>query len=186
VIAVVANVIPRKGQVYALRALPTVLKTAPTAQLLLVGDEDQNYLRRVLSVADALNVGAHVHRLGRRSDIPELLAASDIFMLPSLEEALPLSILEAMAAGLPTVATTVGGNSECVLPGETGLLVPPRDPQALANAVLEMLGDRQWLLRMGSNARQHCMNRFSIDRQTAAIEAVFEQVIGGHRSARAA
>ena len=185
-IAVIANVCARKGQIYAVRALSKILKAAPSAKLLLVGDEDLTYRKRVQSEADALDVTSHILWLGRRDDVPELLAASDVFMLPSLEETLPLSILEAMAAGLPTVATTVGGIPECVFEKETGLLVPPRNHEALGSAVMELLVYRGRRLEMGRNARQRYMDNFSTESQTTAIEAVFERVAGYRRLARAA
>ena len=185
-IAVVANVFPRKGQIYAVRSLPKILTTAPNTQLLLIGDADVAYEQQVRSEAETLDVSSHVHWLGRRNDVPELLASSDLFMLPTLEETLPLSILEAMAAGLPAVATNVGGNPECVAHQETGILVPPRNHHALGQAVTELIGDGKKRRQMGEAARQRYLKSFSTTSQTTAIEAVFEQVASRRRSARAA
>ncbi len=185
-ISVVANVFPRKGQVYAVRALPQILAAAPGTQIALIGEEDLSYPQAVRTEADKLGVSSHVHWLGLRKDIPELLAASDLFVLPSLEETLPLSILEAMAAGLPSVATTVGGNAECVAQGETGLLVPPRNHVALGEAVAKLLVDGEKRRRMGEAARRRFLASFSLASQTTAIEAVFERVASRRRVVRAA
>lgn len=185
-ITVVANVMPRKGQRYAIAALPQILAATPSARLLLVGDEDQAYTKLVQSEADRLNVSPHIHWLGRRDDIPNLLGASDLFLLPSLEETMPLAILEAMAAGLPTVATNVGGVAECISQGETGLLVPRHNHRALGEAVIELLSDSEKRRRMGKAARRRYEESFSIESQTAATEAVFEQMVSRQRARRAA
>lgn len=185
-ICVVGNVIPRKGQLYAIRALPRILAAHPSTRMIFAGEEELAYFRRVRAEADTLGVSSRVHWLGLRNDIHELLAAGDLFVLPALEETLPLAILEAMAIGLPTVATTVGGNAECVVQGETGLLVPPRNHTALAEAVCSLLTDAQTRRQMGQAAQRRYRESFSMAKQTAAIEAVFKQVVSRRRLARAA
>ena len=106
---------------------------------------------------------AHVELLGERSDVPEQLAASDVFALASNSEGLPISILEAMAAGLPVVASRVGGVPELVVDGETGLLVPPGDVVALAAALRLLLSDAALRRRLGSAGRRRAEERFGLD-----------------------
>jgi glycosyltransferase involved in cell wall biosynthesis len=109
-----------------------------------------------------LGLESVVQLAGERNDVPELLAASDVFVLSSRSEGLPLSILEAMAAGLPVVATSVGGVSELVVEEETGLLVPPGDPQALAGAIERLLGDSTLRRRLGGAGRLRAEQRFDL------------------------
>lgn len=105
-----------------------------------------------------------VELLGERDDVPELLAHADVFVLSSLSEGMPISVLEAMAAGLPVVATAVGGVPEVVVDGETGLLVPVDDAQALAAALARLLADRALRLQMGAAGRRRAELRFDLPR----------------------
>ena len=115
-----------------------------------------------------LALGERVRLLGYRSDVRDLLAAADLFVLGSAFEGLPVSIMEAMAAGLPVAATAVGGVPEAVVDGETGILVPPRDPDALADAVVPgWPATRLCRSRMGATARRRA-TLFDI---RAAVEA---------------
>jgi glycosyltransferase involved in cell wall biosynthesis len=116
----------------------------------------------VESEARRLDLESVVHLAGERNDVPELLAASDVFVLSSRSEGLPLSILEAMAAGLPVVATNVGGVPELVVEGETGFLVPPGDPQALAGALERLLGDSTLRRRLGAAGRLRAERSFDL------------------------
>ena len=110
------------------------------------------------------HVAGRVELLGARGDVPELLAAADLFVLSSRSEGLPISVLEAMAAGLPVVATDVGGVSELVVDGETGFLVPPADPGALAEAVERLLRDHELRHRFGAAGRLRAERRFDVAR----------------------
>ena len=113
---------------------------------------------RAGGVAEAVEVA------GARDDVPEVLAAADVFVLSSLSECLPISILEAMAAGLPVVATRVGGVPELVADGETGLLVPAADPTALAQALRTLIEDADLRRRMGATGRERARERFDLPR----------------------
>ena len=101
-----------------------------------------------------LGLAGRVHFLGQRRDIPDLLSALDIFVLPSHSEGVSLALLEAMAAGLPVIATAVGGLPEVVTDGENGLLIPPKDPEALAQALARLLADPALAKKLGENARR--------------------------------
>ena len=112
----------------------------------------------------ARGLSEQVRLAGERSDVPELLAASDVFVLPSRSEGMPVSVLEAMAAGLPVVASRVGGLAEQVVDGETGLLVQPGDPAELAAALERVLTDPSMRLRLGATGRARAEQAFDVDR----------------------
>jgi glycosyltransferase involved in cell wall biosynthesis len=130
-------------------------------EALLVGDgpdrvEVEDEIRR-------LGVEGRVQLAGERSDVPALLADSDVFVLSSRSEGLPVSVLEAMAAELPVVASNVGGLGELVVDGETGALVPPGDPEALAEALGRLIGDRELRRRLGAAGRARAERLFDLD-----------------------
>jgi glycosyltransferase involved in cell wall biosynthesis len=120
-------------------------------------------------------LAARIELLGGRTDVPNLLASADIFVLSSRSEGLPISVLEAMAAGLPVVATDVGGLSELVVDGKTGLLVPPADGTALAEAVQRLLRDPELRRRFGARARLRAEQRFDLMRFREAHIAIYRR-----------
>ncbi len=182
---VVGAIIPRKGQVYLVRAVPKVLAACPNMRLVLVGTAEfrPDYAAEVRAEADRLGVASRIVWTGHRDDAAEILSALDLFVLPSLEESLPLSILEAMAGGLPVVATTLGGVREVVSDGETGILVRPRDVDALADAILSLLADPERRRRFGEAGRRAVTAHHSIETQVSAIEEVLACVAGRRRAA---
>jgi sugar transferase (PEP-CTERM/EpsH1 system associated) len=111
---------------------------------------------------------------GSRNDTPDILAALDLFVLPSLAEGISNTILEAMASGLPVVATDVGGNPELVVPGETGALVPRADPAALARAIAAYVADDLLRARHGANARARSLRDFSLETMVARYREIYE------------
>jgi len=111
-----------------------------------------------------------------REEIPEILAITDIFVLPSLSEGLPTAVIEAMAAGCPVVATAVGGTAEVVADGETGLLVPPRDPDALAEGMKILLQSRATRRKMGEAGAKRAREYFSIERMVREYEALYRRL----------
>ena len=138
----IGSVIPRKGILYLVRALPQVLAAAPRTRLAIINEGGfKGYTAKVRATIRRLGLENHVLWLGPGNHVPRLLPALDLYVLPSLEESLPMAVLEAMATGLPVVATSVGGVPECILPGETGVLVPPADCAALGGAVVRLLKD---------------------------------------------
>jgi glycosyltransferase involved in cell wall biosynthesis len=151
VLGVLARLAPQKGLTYLVSALPAILAQHPDTYALVVGE---GYLRPDLEAqARSLGVESRLLLVGYHANVVDYLRASDIFVLPSLFEGMPLSILEAMGAGLPVIATAVDGTPEVVIEGETGLLVPPADPPALAQAVNRLLDDRQLAARLGRAGR---------------------------------
>lgn len=174
VVAVVGRLETQKGHVYLLDAWPEVVAAHPDARLVLVGDGS---LRDALA-AQALERGVadSVLFVGFRADVPRILDAIDVLALPSLHEGMPLTVIEAAAAGRPVVATAVDGTPEVVLDGRTGSLVPPADPPALARALRSLLGDPDAIARMGREACRWARERFDIDTHVEATARVYREV----------
>lgn len=163
-----------KGHEVLLATLPGLRKRVPEVRVLFAGDgEREADLRRVARDRAVEDV---VRFLGFRTDMPTLLAAADVVVLPSLAEALPTVLLEAAAAGRPVVATRIGGIPEVVVHGRTGLLVPVRDEAALHRAVLALLRDDDRSRRMGREARARADERFSIHRQVERTVELWAEV----------
>jgi glycosyltransferase involved in cell wall biosynthesis len=150
----VARLAPQKDQATLIEAARLV----PQARFAIVGDGE---LRAELERRAA---GLPIVFTGARDDVPDLLASFDVFAFPSLYEGLGLAVVEAQAAGVPVVATPVGGIRETVVDGETGLLVPARDPEALAAAIRRLLDDRPLARRLADEARRRVLERFSEQR----------------------
>lgn len=128
-----------------------------------------------------LGIGNRVGLLGRRDDVPELMAGCDVFVLPSRYEGLPVSIIEAMAAARPVVATAVGGIPELVVDGETGVLVPPDDAASLAAAIADVLADRERGAALGAAGRERVRRSFTGERMAAGVSAVYEDLLDDPR-----
>ncbi len=181
----VGDVIARKGLIHLVRSLPRILAAAPRAKLLVVGDvkNSADYKAAVRREAQRLGVEAAIIWTGRRRDIPELLTALDIYALASLEECFPISVLEAMATGLPVVATDVGGLSECVIRGVTGHLVPAANPEALAAGLIALTTNASLRKQFGLSAIARVQSHYSGESQTPQIEAAFRRVVKSRRAA---
>jgi sugar transferase (PEP-CTERM/EpsH1 system associated) len=165
---------PVKDQPTLLRAVRLVVNQVPEFHLTIVGDgPDRPSLE---SLCDELCLRQHVAFLGHRHDMPELLRGADLFVLSSITEGLPMTLLEAMAAGLPIVSTDVGGISELVRVGQTGLLVPPQSPEALAAAILELVRDPLRAADMGRAARRRVEDEFDVRRVVAAYEGLYQKL----------
>ncbi|WP_300016068.1 glycosyltransferase [Pseudonocardia sp.] len=173
VVSVVAALRAAKGHEVALRAWDEVRRRVPGAVLLIVGD---GVHRAALeSVA-----GDGVVFAGSREDVPAILRASTLALLPSLTEALPTSVIEAAAAGIATVATTVGGTPEIVDHGRTGLLVAPGDPVPLGGAVVELLLDPERRARYGSAARRLATERFDLRTWARRLAEMYDGALNAH------
>jgi len=171
VIGVVARLVPYKGHADLIAALPRILQAAPTTRLVFIGDgpaaPDLRHQVHEVGLTD------QVHFLGERRDIPRLLRALDVFVLPSHQEGLGLAIIEAMAAGLPVVATRVGGIPDVVIEGETGLLVEPGNPAELAEAIIQLLTNPHIQRQMGIKGRQRVESYFTAQRSAANLTALY-------------
>ncbi len=177
---------PRKDQLGLLRAFSRLIQTRPRTKLVVVGEargaEAEAYADRLRAYVAAEGLQRNVTFTGRRSDVPCILRELDLFVLPSLNEGLPRAILEAMALALPVVATRVGGNAELVVDGQTGLLVPAEDPDALAAAMARILQDPELAGSMGRRGRRRVEAEFSLEASTREVEAVMAQVLGARRA----
>lgn len=170
-----------KGPIEFLRAARRVLKHHPGAHFILVGgvlrSERDRIARRIGRMAGEGKLKGRVHLLGFREDVPELLAASDLFVLPSWREGLPVSIIEAMMVGLPVVATNIRGCREAVVDGTTGLLVEPRDARNLAGAISYMLGHGEIAHRLGSGGRRRAQDRYDLQLHLEVQWAVYKRLM---------
>jgi glycosyltransferase involved in cell wall biosynthesis len=175
VLGAVGRLHPQKGLPDLLSAFQVLKSPRPKAHLLIVGDgECRVDLGRQVQQR---HLAGAVTFTGQRDDVPQLLALMDVFVLASHWEGLPNVVLEAMAAGLPVVATTVGGTPEVVVDGVTGFLVPPRDPEALADAILRLLRDPDLRRRMGEAGRARVAEHFSVEQMVGKTEALYEQLL---------
>ncbi len=165
---------PVKGHRYLINAVPSVLKELPQARVLLCGD---GALRGELEgLARNLGVAEEVIFLGEREDVPELLAASDLFVLPSLNEGMGRAVVEAMAAGKAVIATDVGGVPDLVADGESGLMVEAESPEQLAGAIVMLLKDEDLRRKMGVEGKNRA-EEYSIDAMLEKIDALYQELL---------
>lgn len=173
VMGTVARLDPVKDQVGLLRAFAQV--GDPRTVLVIAGDGP---CRAELEAAvSALGLDGRVRLLGERKDVPRILTALDVFVLPSLGEGISNTILEAMATGLPVIATRVGGNPELISEGVTGILVEPRSPAALAVAMRQYLGDPRLASQHGRAARERAQSMFSLEVMVDAYEELYSRLL---------
>lgn len=177
VIGCVARLEAAKAHPVLLQAFGTLHRRRPNARLVIVGDGGERH--RLAGMAEGLGLNGSVKFLGLRNDIPSVLAACDLVTLPSLEEGLPLVLLESMAAGKPVVSTAVGSIPVLIRHGDNGLLVPPGDAPALADALetLVLHGDARE--RMGTRALKTVREKHSFERTLNEYQAVYEQALAG-------
>jgi len=178
VVGMIANLIPYKNHRLMLEALVHVAEAFPSVRLLLVG-RDSGIGGALREYSRSLGVEEKVIFLGECRDIPAALSVMDISVLTSLEEGFPNAILESMAAGLPVVATAVGGSKEAVLDGETGFLVPSGDHRAIADKLTLLLGDADRRKAMGERGREIASERYSLEKMVESTEELYLKRIAG-------
>jgi len=167
----------QKGLPDLLQAAEQLISERPDWHLALAGDGPyRDWLRE--QIANRPPLSGNVHWLGQRDDIPNLLKSADLLVQSSLWEGMPNSVLEAMAAGLAVVATSVEGTEDLVIPGQTGWLVPSRDVQALYRALLEAVESPDHLKRYGKAGRLRAEREFSLESNVAAFEHLWAGVLG--------
>ena len=171
-VATVANLRPEKGHDVLLDAAAIVVRRFPDAHFDIVGAGPE--LAALEARAESLGLTSAVSFLGHCEDVPARLAAADLFVLPSRSEAFPNAVLEAMAIGLPTIASAVGGLLEVIQPERNGVLVPVGDPQALARAISGLMADPARAARLGAAARAHAQT-FSFSGMVAGFEQIYLQ-----------
>ena len=168
VVGIVGRIVKRKGFVEFVQSIPRVLQAKPETRFLIVGDalpsDNDSVKDEVLALVDSLRLSDKVVFTGLRLDMPEVLSALDVFVLPSYWEGMPGVVLEAMAMARPVVTTRVRGCREVTVDGETGILVPPRDVRALADAIIRLLNDKELARDMGLAGRKRVEERFDRDK----------------------
>ena len=187
IVGVVSRLTRLKGLEQFLEAAAIVRSRVPTVHFLVVGETnpmDRQYLRELQEYAARCGVAEHVTFTGLRSDVPAMLASFTVSVMPSLNEALSNVVLESMAAGAPTVATRVGGTPEAVVDGVTGILVPPANAAALADAIIDLLNNPQRAAHLGRAARSHIADHFSVRRMVHATEDLYTDLLERKRRKR--
>jgi glycosyltransferase involved in cell wall biosynthesis len=179
VFIIVANLIPYKGHQDLLIAFSMASSQLPTRWRLLVVGRDDGIGTKLREQAKGLSIAENVLFLGSRTDVPDLLCSADISVLSSHEEGFSNAILESMAAGLPVIATDVGGNAEAIIDGETGLIVPPRNPERMSEAMVRLSADVRLRLKMGMMAADRVEKNFSLDACTSRYEDLYTGLLRG-------
>ena len=180
-VCIVGRLTPWKGHRELLRAFAEVAREEPVVRLLVVGEVafwEEAYEAELKGLADELGIGSLVRWLGFRDDVPDVLAASDIFALPSVDEPFGRAIVEAMAAEQPVIGTRSGGVPEIVVEGETGLLIEPGNHRELAGALLRLVRDADLRRSMGRAGRARAIDLFDVDRTAQRVQRVYDEVLG--------
>jgi glycosyltransferase involved in cell wall biosynthesis len=173
-VGIVARLQAVKGHRFFIEAAARVLRSRTDTHFVLVGDGPLR--TEIENQAAALGITDHVHLLGDRADVSRLVAAFDLVALASLHEGLPNAVMEAMSAGVPVVATSVGGTKELIADGETGYLAPPSDSAALADRIQFALGDEVHREEIVSAARRRITSAFSIERMVESVETLYQEL----------
>lgn len=174
IVCTVAVLREQKGIQYMIGALPTILEQCPNVFYLIVGDGA--YGQELKSFASGRGVEKQVIFAGYRTDIPELLSISDIFVLPTLGDALPTVLIEAMAARIPIVASNVGGVPEIIADKVTGLLIPPSNSSKLADACLQIIQNGVLANRLVLNAYEVAQQKFNVLTQVKKLSNLYQQI----------
>ncbi len=193
-LGLVAQISPWKGQETAIEALRLLREQGVDADLLLVGEalfvaastrfDNERFLARLRALASEAGLEDRVHWLGEREDVPELVRALDVLLLPSWEEPFGRAVIEAMAMEVPVVATSVGGPAEIVEDGREGYLAPPRDARAWATAIRRVIDGPEGGAAMGRAGRARVEREFTFVQQAAAMLRVYEGLQERARQAR--
>jgi glycosyltransferase involved in cell wall biosynthesis len=176
-VMVVGRLIFNKGPQFVVEAAPKVLARYPDTRFVFVGDGPME--EELRAEVTKLGIGGNVEFLGHRDDIPELLATGSMAVRASLSEGLPLVALEAMAAGLPVIATDVGGTREVVDDGVTGYLLQPNDVEGLADRICRLAGDAAMRVEMGARGRACVEDGYDWSRIAGRTVGVYREVVGG-------
>lgn len=172
VVGTIGNPYPVKGHLYLLQAAAIVLQQFPQTLFAIAG-KNTPYMSDLLQEASRLGIENNICFLGFQENIPALLRMFDIFVLSSLQETFSLATVEAMAAGKPVVVTRCGGPEEIVTDGFTGLLVPVKDPEALAEQILKLLQDKATAQRLAEAGQQHVAAQFSLQAMVSSYESLY-------------
>ena len=180
VVGMVARLQPEKGVTSFLKAAAHVAGEFPAARFVVVGDGPLR--EELFRLAEDLKVRERVLFLGFRPDAQALIKLMDVVAVPSVSEGTPLVVLEAMAAGVPVVASAVGGIPDQIRPGREGILVPPGDPGALADALTKVLRDPELARRVGEAGRQRASTKFSHENMVRKVEGIYRDALADTKS----
>jgi glycosyltransferase involved in cell wall biosynthesis len=177
-IGAIGRLVWQKGFAYLIRAIPSILQTFPRTKLLLVGDGPLRLEMEALS--ENLKIDEHVIFTGFRADVRRILSAIDILVVPSLLEGFPMITLEGMAMAKPIIATKIAGIEEQILNGKSGILVPPEDPNAIAEASIKLRNEESFAHCLGLEARRTVEERFTVEKMVENTEKAYLSVFGIH------
>lgn len=184
VIGMVARLDLQKGFEYLLQAVRELCRSFAGIRVIIAGEGPDR--AAIQSMVQNFGLQSHVLLAGQRNDMPAVYAAMDIFVLPSLNEGLPMTVLEAMASARPVIATRVGAVPSVVLDGETGLLVEPRDAAGLAKAISKLLTDPDLGRRLGARAREWVRQNYTSDAMAQKYRQMYEEVLASVNNPSAA
>jgi len=186
-LGVVGQISPWKGLVDVIRAMPKVLSFFPEARLLVVGEpkfdtvsaryDNVAYFKELKSLVEELNLKKEVIFTGERSDIPEVMKAIDLLILASWEEPFGRALIEAMAMEKPVISTNVGGPTEIIKDGVTGVLISPKNPEVIAQAVIELTSNRKKSEEMGRRGRADVQRRFNADTYVTRMFVIYKKIL---------
>lgn len=180
-IGIIGQLTPWKGHREFLKAASIVIRKYPSAKFLIVGEsifEERNYKLELQELVNTLALSAKVIFSGFREDVPDIMASLSILVNASCSEPFGLTIIEAMAIGKPVVATNAGGVREIINDGVDGILVPPKDPEKLAQAILRILDEPMRGKEMGEAGLKSVTERFSLERFTQETQRIYDQLLG--------
>lgn len=179
-VGTVTRVAPLKGVDDLVRSVPRILQVIPNAYLVIIGDGPSR--DGIAQLAERLGISERVRLLGYRHDVADLLADIDVLVFPSLKEGLPLTVLEAMGAGKPIVVTDIDGHRELIEHEISGLLVPPSDPMAIADAVVSLLSNQAIARSMGMVARQRALDSYATSRMVGETDSLYQRLLIDRKS----
>jgi glycosyltransferase involved in cell wall biosynthesis len=175
VCATVGRLVPVKGHTYLIKAIQKVVKVIPEAKFLFVGDGEIK--SKLSEEIKSLDLQENIFMLGSRNDIATILSCINVFLLPSLNEGFGMVLIEAMAARKPVIATNVGGIPEVIKDGETGILVPPKDPEAFSSAIIKLYNNPELSRRMGLAGYNRAKRLFDITMTVHGFESLYSDLV---------
>ena len=186
IVGIVGHLTPTKGQLELIEAFAAISRESPDAVLLVIGESlfnrGDDYLKQLRHAASLCAGTDRVRFLGARDDVPALMRGLDLLVVNSHTEAFALTVLEGLASGTAILATAVDGTPEMISHGENGWLIPARDQQKLAEAMLVLLGDQNLRAQLGSNGRRDAITRFSVERFVAEIHSFYRGMLESGRT----
>lgn len=173
----IASISPRKGHAVLIKAFKLMRESLPSAKLVIAGNEDANTKAGLLKLIKELNLSKDIIFLGKQEKLANVFNVMDIFILSSFIEGIPLAVIEAMYMNIPVIATDVGGLREIIKDGETGVIVPSNDPQAMAKAVQDLLSNPNKIANIVRDAKTSAIARFVPQRYVLELEKCYETII---------